>query len=211
MSLLSILAKGGWLMIVIGIFSLIAAGIFIERLLVLRKNKINLNAFLLKLRQTLINQDINQALMLCAQTESPIAKVLEKGIKRYGKGKEEIQEAIENAGRMEIYQLEKGLGALATIAGVAPLTGFLGTVTGMIQAFMRIQELGGNVNATVLAGGIWEALLTTAAGLVVGILTLLGYNYLVSRVQRFVFDLEVSSNNLLELLTETPGEPHHEV
>ncbi len=211
MSLLSILAKGGWLMIVIGIFSLIAAGIFIERLLVLRKNKINLNAFLLKLRQTLINQDINQALMLCAQTESPIAKVLEKGIKRYGKGKEEIQEAIENAGRMEIYQLEKGLGALATIAGVAPLTGFLGTVTGMIQAFMRIQELGGNVNATVLAGGIWEALLTTAAGLVVGILTLLGYNYLVSRVQRFVFDLEVSSNNLLELLTETPGESHHEV
>ncbi len=206
MSLLSILAKGGWLMVVIGIFSLIAAGIFIERLLVLRKNKINLNAFLLKLRQTLINQDINQALMLCAQTESPIAKVLEKGIKRYGKGKEEIQEAIENAGRMEIYQLEKGLGALATIAGVAPLTGFLGTVTGMIQAFMRIQELGGNVNATVLAGGIWEALLTTAAGLVVGILTLLGYNYLVSRVQRFVFDLEVSSNNLLELLTETAGE-----
>ncbi len=206
MSLLSILAKGGWLMVVIGIFSLIAAGIFIERLLVLRKNKINLNAFLLKLRQTLINQDINQALMLCAQTESPIAKVLEKGIKRYGKGKEEIQEAIENAGRMEIYQLEKGLGALATIAGVAPLTGFLGTVTGMIQAFMRIQELGGNVNATVLAGGIWEALLTTAAGLLVGILTLLGYNYLVSRVQRFVFDLEVSSNNLLELLTETAGE-----
>lgn len=206
MNLLSILAKGGWLMIVIGLFSLIAAGIFIERLLVLRKNKLNVNAFLRKLRQSLINKDVNQALLLCAQTESPIAKVLEKGIKRIGHGKEEIREAIENAGRQEIYQLERGLGALATIAGVAPLTGFLGTVTGMIQAFMRIQELGGNVNATVLAGGIWEALITTAAGLVVGILTLLGYNYLVSRVQRFVFDLEVSSNNLLELLTENPAE-----
>jgi len=102
---------------------------------------------------------------------------------------------------------------MATIAGVAPLTGFLGTVTGMIQAFMRIQELGGNVNATVLAGGIWEALITTAAGLLVGILALLGYNYLVAKVQRFVFELEVSSTNLLEALSEsTPAEvKKHEI
>jgi biopolymer transport protein ExbB len=126
---------------------------------------------------------------------------METGIKRHDQSREEIKDSIESAGRAEIYQLEKGYGTLATIAGVAPLTGFLGTVTGMIRAFMRIQELGGNVNATVLAGGIWEALITTAAGLVVGILTLLAYNYLVSKVQRFVFQLEVSSSNLLELLT----------
>ncbi|NOX37629.1 MAG: MotA/TolQ/ExbB proton channel family protein [Calditrichaeota bacterium] len=201
MNLLSILAKGGWLMIPIALFSLIALGIFVERLLVLRKTRINLNAFLLKLRQRIANNDIEGALVLCAQTESPIAKVLETGIKKHGQSREEIKEAIESAGRAEIFQLERGFGALATISGVAPLTGFLGTVTGMIQAFMRIQELGGNVNATVLAGGIWEALVTTAAGLVVGILTLLGYNYLVARVQRFVFELEVSSTNLLELLT----------
>jgi biopolymer transport protein ExbB len=201
MNLLSILAKGGWLMIPIGIFSLVALGIFIERLLVLRRSQINFNAFLIKLRQHIINKDMQSALKLCADTQSPIARIMGTGIKRYDQSREEIKDTIESAGRAEIYQLEKGYGTLATIAGVAPLTGFLGTVTGMIRAFMRIQELGGNVNATVLAGGIWEALITTAAGLFVGILTLLAYNYLVSKVQRFVFQLEVSSSNLLELLT----------
>jgi biopolymer transport protein ExbB len=201
MNLLSVLAKGGWLMIPIAIFSIIAMGIFIERMLVLRKTRINLNAFLLKLRQQISKRDIEGALNLCASTNSPVARVLETGIKKHSQTKPDIKDAVESAGRAEIYQLEKGFGALATLAGVAPLTGFLGTVTGMIQAFMRIQELGGNVNATVLAGGIWEALITTAAGLVVGILTLLGYNYLVARVEHFVFDLEVSSSNLLELLT----------
>jgi len=201
MNLLSILAKGGWLMIPIAIFSIVALGIFIERLLVLRKSQINFNAFLLKLRQHIINKDIQSALRLCADAQSPIARIMETGIKRHDQNREEIKDSIESAGRAEIYQLEKGYGTLATISGVAPLTGFLGTVTGMIRAFMRIQELGGNVNATVLAGGIWEALITTAAGLFVGILTLLAYNYLVSKVQRFVFQLEVSSSNLLELLT----------
>lgn len=207
MSLFSVLAKGGWLMIFIGIFSLVAVGIFIERMMVLRKAKINLNAFLIKIRQYLSKSDYDNALVLCSRTPGPIAKVIEKGIKLRGQSREEIKDSIESAGRNEIYQLEKGFGALATIAGVAPLTGFLGTVTGMIQAFMRIQELGGNVNATVLAGGIWEALITTAAGLIVGILTLLGYNYLLTKVQRLVFDMEVSSTNLLELLTtSTPKE-----
>ncbi|UCF63967.1 MAG: MotA/TolQ/ExbB proton channel family protein [bacterium] len=201
MSLFSVLAKGGWLMIFIGIFSLIAVGIFIERLMVLRRAKINLNAFLIKIRQYLNKRDYENALMVCSNTQGPISKVLEKGIRLRGQSREEIKDAIESAGRAEIYQLEKGFAALATISGVAPLTGFLGTVTGMIQAFMRIQELGGNVNATVLAGGIWEALITTAAGLLVGILTLLAYNYLVTKVQRLVFELEVSSTNLLELLT----------
>ncbi len=201
MSLFSVLAKGGWLMIFIGIFSLIALGVFIERLIVLRKARINLNAFLLKLRQHVSKGDLQSALALCANTPGPIPNVLEKGIKMFDQSRDEIKDAIESAGRAEIYQLEKGFSALATIAGVAPLVGFLGTVTGMISAFMRIQELGGNVNATVLAGGIWEALITTAAGLLVGILTLLGYNYLVTRVKRFVFEMEVSSTNLLELLT----------
>jgi len=200
-------------MIPIAAFSLIALGIFIERILVLRKARINLNAFLMKIRQAIGKKDYQSALILCAKTPGPIPKVLEKGIRLHGQSREEIKDAIEGAGRSEIYQLEKGLGAMATIAGVAPLTGFLGTVTGMIQAFMRIQELGGNVNATVLAGGIWEALITTAAGLLVGILALLGYNYLVAKVQRFVFELEVSSTNLLEALSEsTPAEvKKHEI
>jgi biopolymer transport protein ExbB len=203
MSLLSVLAKGGWLMIPIALFSLIAVGIFIERLMVLRKAKINLNAFLLKIRQSLNKRDYDNALLICSSTPGPISKVIEKGIRLRGQSREEIKDAIESAGRSEIYQLEKGFAALATISGVAPLTGFLGTVTGMIQAFMRIQELGGNVNATVLAGGIWEALITTAAGLIVGIPALLAYNYLVTKVQRLVFEMEVSSTNLLELLSRS--------
>lgn len=207
MSLFSVLAKGGWLMIFIGIFSLIAVGIFIERMMVLRKAKINLNAFLLRIRQYVGKNDFESALELCSRTPGPISKVLEKGIQSRTQSREEIKDTIESAGRAEIYQLEKGFAALATIAGVAPLTGFLGTVTGMIQAFMRIQELGGNVNATVLAGGIWEALITTAAGLLVGILTLLAYNYLVTKVQRLVFELEISSTNLLEVLTNTTSQP----
>jgi biopolymer transport protein ExbB len=213
MNLLSVLAKGGWLMVFIGIFSLIAMGIFIERLMVLRKARINLNAFLIKIRQYITKQDYENALLVCSNTPGPISKVLEKGIRLRNQSREEIKEAIESAGRAEIYQLEKGFAALATISGVAPLTGFLGTVTGMIQAFMRIQELGGNVNATVLAGGIWEALITTAAGLLVGILTLLGYNYLVTKVQRLVFELEISSTNLLEMLTSSnqQEEKVHEV
>jgi len=213
MSLLSVLAKGGWLMIFIGIFSLIALGIFIERIMVLRKARINLNAFLIKIRQYINKGDYNNALLVCSNTPGPTAKVLEKGIRLRNQSREEIKDAIESAGRTEIYQLERGFAALATIAGVAPLTGFLGTVTGMIQAFMRIQELGGNVNATVLAGGIWEALITTAAGLLVGILTFLAYNYLVTKVQRLVFEVEISSTNLLELLTNSnkQREKVHEV
>ncbi len=190
-------------MIPIALFSLIAVGIFIERVMVFRKVKINLNAFLLRIRQSISKHDYDGALVICSTTPGPISKVIERGIRLRGQSREEIKDAIESAGRAEIYQLEKGLAALATIAGVAPLTGFLGTVTGMIQAFMRIQELGGNVNATVLAGGIWEALITTAAGLVVGIATLLAYNYLVSKVQRLVFEMELSSTNLLELLTQS--------
>jgi biopolymer transport protein ExbB len=201
MNLLSVLAKGGWLMIFIGIFSLIALGIFIERMMVLRKAKINLNAFLIKIRQYISKGDYDNALLVCSNTPGPISKVLERGIRLRNQSREEIKDAIESAGRTEIYQLEKGFAALATIAGVAPLTGFLGTVTGMIQAFMRIQELGGNVNATVLAGGIWEALITTAAGLLVGILTLLAYNFLLTKVQRLVFEMEIGSTNLLELLS----------
>ncbi len=213
MNLLSVLAKGGWLMIFIGIFSLIALGIFIERLMVLRKARINLNAFLIKIRQYIGKGDYDNALLVCSNTPGPISKVLERGIRLRNQSREEIKDAIESAGKTEIYQLEKGFAALATISGVAPLTGFLGTVTGMIQAFMRIQELGGNVNATVLAGGIWEALITTAAGLLVGILTLLAYNFLLTKVQRLVFEMEISSTNLLELLSRSQQkqEKIHEV
>jgi biopolymer transport protein ExbB len=121
----------------------------------------------------------------------------------------DIQESIKNAGKKEIFLLEKKMDWLATIAGVAPLLGFLGTVTGMIQAFMQIQSLQGNVNPSVLAGGIWEALVTTAAGLAVGIFAYFFYNFLLSKINRLVFDLEMASRDFIELLQKpkTKKEP----
>ena len=115
---------------------------------------------------------------------------------------EEVKEIIENAGREEIYHLEKNMGLLATISGIAPLIGFFGTVTGMIKAFMQVERFEGNVTSSVLAGGIWEALLTTAFGLIVGIFAYGFYNYIMTKVKRFVFELETSSNELIELINE---------
>lgn len=211
MNLLEILAKGGWVIIFIGIASLIGLGIFIERIIVLRKAKINYNTFLMKMKHLLSKNNVKEALLLCSETPGPIPRVLEKGIRMIGRSKEEIKEALETAGHAEIYHLEKGLSVLGTVAGVAPLLGFLGTVTGMIQAFMKIEELGGNVNATVLAGGIWEALITTAAGLAVGIPAMIAYNYLVNKVKHFVFEIEQSSQELLEILIAMEEEKTHEV
>ncbi|GAB4172658.1 MAG: hypothetical protein Kow00108_07370 [Calditrichia bacterium] len=201
MNILEILAKGGWVIIFIGIASLVGLGIFIERMIVLRKAKINYSTFLMKLNHLLSKKNIKEALFLCSETPGPIPKVMEKGIRMVGRSKEDIKEALEAAGSAEIFQLEKGLSVLGTIAGVAPLLGFLGTVTGMITAFMKIEELGGNVNATVLAGGIWEALITTAAGLMVGIPAMIAYNYLVNKVKHFVHGIEQSSQELLETLS----------
>ena len=202
MNLLDIVVKGGWLMIPILLCSVIAAAIIIERLIVLRKSRSNTRHLMMKLQSLIMKGGKEEAIELCAETPGPAAKVLKEGLLRSDRDKEEIQDAIESAGKQQVFHLERYLGVLATIAGVAPLIGFLGTVTGMIKAFMTIERLSGNVNATVLAGGIWEALMTTAAGLIVGIPTFIFYNYLVTKVQRFVFEIESSSNELLALLTE---------
>ncbi|MFC1730240.1 MotA/TolQ/ExbB proton channel family protein [candidate division KSB1 bacterium] len=200
MNLLGIVAKGGWLMIPIIIFSIIAAALIIERFVTLRKSTTNTRLLMKKLKGLIMEGDFQDAVSLCNETPGPTAKVLREGIERSDRDKDEIKEAIESAGKEQVFYLERYLGVLATIAGVAPLTGFLGTVTGMIDAFMEIERQSGNVNASVLAGGIWEALMTTAAGLIVGILTFIFYNYFVTRVQRFVFEIESNSNELLELL-----------
>ena len=211
MNLLEILARGGWVMIFIAIASIIGLAIFVERMRVLRKARINYSTFMLKLTGFIEKRELKGALEYCSENDSPVARVMDKGIRMINSSKEELRESIDSAGRAEIYGLERGLGILGTVAGVAPLIGFLGTVTGMIQAFMKIAELGGNVNATVLAGGIWEALITTAAGLIVGIPALIGYNYLVGRVKRFVLEIEQSSQNLLETVSTVKKEIRNEV
>ncbi len=203
MSLLSILSKGGWLMIPLVIISFIAVVIIIDRYITIKKSKLNVPAFLVKIRGMLIKEDISGAMSYCIEEKSSAANIIKSGLKKYQLGHERVKESIENAGRQEIAQLEKGLSVVATIAGIAPLIGFLGTVTGMIQAFMRIQDLQGSANPSDLAGGIWEALITTAVGLAIGIIALAFYNYLTGSINKLVLDMEVVSNDVLDIIEET--------
>lgn len=200
MSIFSILMKGGILMIPILLCSLIAVFIVIERWLVLRKMRINARSFILQIKSLLLKNRIPDAVILAKKTNSPLAKIAKAGIERHSRPREEIKDAIASAGKSEIYQMEKNLGVLGTIAAIAPLLGFLGTVTGMIRAFIQVQNLGGNVDASVLAGGIWEALVTTAAGLTVGIISLIFYNWLQGKVEQIVFEMEDNSTEIIDML-----------
>ncbi len=200
MTLLDILFRGGWLMIPIAACSLIALFIVIERWITLNRLRTNTRMFILQLKNLLLKNQRNEAILLCKKTLGPIAKIAKAGLEKMNRPRQEIKEAIDSAGKAEVFHLEKYLGALATVASVAPALGFLGTVTGMINAFMQVQQLGGNVDASVLAGGIWEALITTAAGLIVGIPAIICYNWLVGKVERFVFEMEETSTELLDSL-----------
>jgi biopolymer transport protein ExbB len=161
---------------------------------------------MVRLRGFIKNKDMSGAASFCMQEKSPIANMVRKGLKKFGLGHARVKEAIENAGRQEIGKLEKGLSILATIAGVAPLIGFLGTVTGMIQAFMTIEDLAGAANPSDLAGGIWEALTTTAFGLIVGIPAFAFYNYFLNSVKRFVADMETVANDVVDTMQDISGE-----
>lgn len=202
MNLFSIFLKGGILMWPILLISVIAVKIIVERYLVIRKSKSNIPAFLVKLRYFLKKRDIPGAINFCNQEKSSVSNIVKKGLKKLNLGNERVKEAIESAGKQEIVKLEKGLSLLATISGAAPLLGFLGTVTGMIAAFRKIEDLQGNTNPSDLAGGIWEALLTTAFGLIVGIIATTFYNLLVEKVNSLVLDLEVVSNDIVDILEE---------
>jgi len=202
MNILEILAKGGWVMILIALSSIAILTIFVERFFTLRSVKINARSFILHVRNLLLKKQLDEALKTAKLTPGPVAAITKSALEKYKRPKEEIKEAIETAGRGQIYQLEKYLGSLATLAAITPMLGFLGTVTGMIKAFMKIEALGGNVGPGVLAGGIWEALVTTAAGLLVGIIAIIFYNYLQGQVERLVFEMEDSSNDLLEMVRE---------
>jgi biopolymer transport protein ExbB len=206
MNLFEIFLKGGVLMWPILLCSVVGLAVIIERFWALRQAKINLPAFMVRIRGYIKNRDMSGAASFCMQEKSPIAHMVRKGLKKFGMGHERVKEAIENAGRQEITKLEKGLSVLATIAGVAPLLGFLGTVTGMIQAFMTIEDLAGTANPSDLAGGIWEALITTAFGLIVGIPALAFYNYFLSGIKSFVSDMETVANDVVDTMQDTTKE-----
>ncbi len=200
MNLLSLFLRGGIVMWPILFCSVVGLVILIEKYLVLRRARVNVDQFMQKLKGILQRGDIRGAIGFCSGVDVPLANILKKGLQNFDQGGQKVKEAIETAGKEEIYHLERHLAILATIAGVAPLLGFLGTVTGMISAFRVIETMGGVVNPGDLAGGIWEALLTTAFGLMVGIPAYGFYNYFVSRVNRFVFEIENSSTEFLTLV-----------
>lgn len=202
MNLFEIFLKGGFIMWLILATSIVGLAVVIDRFLVLRKARINVPAFMVRIRGFIKKKDISGAISYCMEEKSPVANIVRKGLKKYKYGHDRVKEAIENAGSQEISKLEKGLTILATVAGIAPLLGFLGTVTGMIQAFMTIQDLAGAANPSDLAGGIWEALITTAFGLIVGIPALAFYNYFLSAVKRLVGEMETVANDVVDVIQE---------
>ncbi|WP_445664141.1 MotA/TolQ/ExbB proton channel family protein [Fodinibius sp. AD559] len=200
MSMLELLAEGGVLMIPLFILSVVAVYVIAERWRSLNNARIEIDGFLRTVESMLKDGDRERALTYCDGIDKPLARILKAGIRRLGRPIRDIEDAISNAGKKEIYHLEKRMNWLATIAGVAPLIGFTGTVTGMIEAFMDIQSLQGNVNPSVLAGGIWEALITTATGLIVGIIAYGFYNFLLGKINRMVHELENASADFIDLL-----------
>ncbi|GMV95375.1 MAG: MotA/TolQ/ExbB proton channel family protein [Candidatus Hydrogenedentes bacterium] len=204
--MLNIFWEGGVLMFPIMAVSIIAVAITIERFWTLRRATIDTREFMDAMRTVLRQNRVQEAIAICDETDAPVARIMKAGILKHNRSKEDIREAIEDAGHLEIPRLERYMSALATCANIAPLLGLLGTVQGMIKAFAQIQHKQGQVNPSDLAEGIGNALITTAAGLTVAIPTLVVYNYFVTRVENMILEMEISSSELVELLTKNRGE-----
>ena len=201
-NLLDMAMKGGVIMIPLMILLVIAVYIFVERLVVIRKASKKDATFMDRIKDFLNDGKLREAEELCQRTNAPYARMVEKGISRLGRPMNDVQVSIENVGNLEVSKLESGLSLLATIAGGGPMLGFLGTVIGMIQAFFQMSTAGNNVDVTNLAGGIYTAMVTTVAGLIVGVVAFFAYNYLVSLVDKVVRDLEAHSLEFMDILNE---------
>jgi biopolymer transport protein ExbB len=193
---------GGWIMIPLLLLSLVAVYIFVDRFLALRKAAQEDVNFMNRIKDYIHDGKIDSALSLCQSSEYPIARMVEKGISRLGRPLSDVNAAIENVGNLEVSKLEKGLPVLASVAGGAPMIGFLGTVIGMIQSFWQMANSGNNIEVSALAGGIYTALVTTVAGLIVGIVAYFAYNLLVSKVEQVVFNIEARSMEFMDILNE---------
>ena len=194
--------KGGWIMVVLLLLSLMAIYIFVQRLIIIRRAGKEDETFMNRIKDYIHEGKVDSALNLCRSTNTPSARMIEKGITRLGRPMNDVLVAIENVGNLEIAKLEKGFPLIATTAAGAPMLGFLGTVTGMVRAFFDMANAGTNVDVSLLSGGIYEALVTTVGGLVVGIITLFAYNYLVSQVDNVVNKMEARTMEFMDLLNE---------
>jgi biopolymer transport protein ExbB len=201
-SLIEMAVKGGWLMLVLLALSIIAIYIFGKKWWMLnRASQIDKN-FMNDIRDYIHSGKVKSAITLCGKYDSPAARLVEKGLERIGRPLSDIQTAVENMGNVEVARLEKGLPTLATIAGGAPMIGFLGTVLGMVQAFFNMANAGNNIDITLLSSGIYTAMITTVGGLIVGILAYFGYNYLTSQISDIAFKMESTTIDFMDLLNE---------
>ena len=194
--------QGGWIMIPLVVLSIVCIYIFIERFMVIKKANQEDETFMKRIKDYIHEGEIESAMNLCKKNGSPYARLINKGISRIGRPMNDVLVAIENTGNLEIAKLGKGLPWLATTAAGAPMLGFLGTVMGMVNAFYNLASAGSAANIDVLAGGIYEALVTTVAGLIVGIIAMFAYNYLVARINKVMNLLEAKTMEFMDLLNE---------
>ena len=202
MNLWDMACKGGWIMIVLAVMSVIAFYIFFERAVAIRKAGKDDPLFMDRIRDYIRTGEIKAAVNYCRMTNTPSARMIEKGILRMNRPVADVQAAIENTGNVEVTKLEDKLSIMATISSGAPMIGFLGTVTGMVRAFWNMANAGNNIDITLLSSGIYEAMITTVGGLVVGIATMFAYNHLVYRVDKVVSQMEARTIAFMDLLNE---------
>lgn len=201
MNLWSMAIKGGWIMIVLGLMSVLCFYILFERNYVIRKAGKD-PQFMDKIKDYILGGELKAAIAYCRSVDTPSARMIEKGISRLGRPVNDVQAAIENVGNIEVAKLEKGMTIMATISGGAPMLGFLGTVTGMVRAFWQMANAGNNIDITLLSGGIYEAMITTVGGLIVGIIAMFAYNYLVTLIDGVVNKMEAKTMAFMDLLNE---------
>ena len=203
LSILDLATKGGWIMIVLLVLSLLAVYIFVSKFIQLRKAGEEDKYFVQRIKDYVVEGKTSSAIKLCVDTDTPYARMIHKGLLRIGRPMSDILVIVENVGNVEVGRLEKGLPILATVAAGAPMIGFLGTVTGMVRAFFDMANAGsGGVDVALLSGGIYEALVTTVGGLVVGIIALFAYNYLVAELDKVVGKMEAKTVEFMDLLNE---------
>lgn len=202
-SSLNLIMKGGWILAILVILLFIALYIFIERYRSINKAIRDDINFMDSIRAYIQNGRFDPAKELCRNADSPTARLIEKGLSRTGKPLSEIYVAVENVGNLEVAKMEKNIAGLATIAGAAPMLGFLGTVAGLIYSFYHLSVGGNSINLPLLSSGIYQALFSTLAGLIVGILSFVFYNLLVSRIERLAFNLEMRASEFMDLLHES--------
>lgn len=199
---IDLVMKGGWIMAILGLMSVISIYIFIERYLVITRNSKEDKNFMNMIRDHIHNGKIDTAKDLCVRENTPIARMIEKGLARIGKPLNDINAAIENVGNLEVQRLEKHIATIATIASTAPMLGFLGTVIGMIVAFYDMSMAGNNIDIQLLSSGIYQAMITTVGGLIVGIIAYVLYNVLVAKIDRLIFLLEARASEFMDVLNE---------